>query len=234
MPPVVIAAGIGAAAGIGGAMLSSSAQKKAANKASDTALKTASQNNALQKEIYTQNYNLLAPFVNRGNQAGDAINSLLLSPNQNNAAFQNYLNSTGYQFQLDQGSKALQQGAMARGALQSGAASKALQTYGQNTATSFFKDYLGLLANQQGVGLSGGSAVAGVGQNYGNSVSANNNLAGSAAANAHLAAGNAQAGIYGNIAGGISGVANALASSYGQPKSTPPIYTPEQASWYQW
>lgn len=132
-------------------------------------------------------------------------------------AFQNYLNSTGYQFQIDQGNKAINQGYAARGALQSGAALKALQTYGQNTATGFFKDYLGLLANQQGVGLSGASAVAGVGQNYANSVSANNNLAGSAAANAALMAGNANANMWGTIGGAIGGVANAFGTSYGRP-----------------
>ncbi len=130
------------------------------------------------------------------------------------SAFQNYLNSTGYQFQMDQGMKAINQGYAAKGALQSGAAMKALQTYGQNTGTSFFKDYLGLLANQQGVGLSGASAVAGVGQNYVNSVSANNNAAGSAAANAALQSGNANANMWGGIAGSIGGLANAFGSSY--------------------
>lgn len=134
------------------------------------------------------------------------------TPYQN--AFQNYLNSTGYQFQVDQGNKGINQGYAARGSLQSGAALKALQTYGQNTATGFFKDYLGLLSNQQGVGLSGASAVAGVGQNFANSVGANNTNAGNAAANAYLAQGNANANLYGNIAGAIGGVANAFGSSY--------------------
>lgn len=292
MPPVVIAAGIGAAAGIGGAALSSSAQKKAANKAADTSLAVAEKNNALQKEIYGQNSAMLNPYVQRGNEAGAAINALLgisgtastpaatapgpaggggaaPSPAANSPmasykgfgglfqkwaesnegaqvvprnalapatpapaptstpmapattpngayqnAFQNYLNSSGYQFQMDQGNKAINQGYAAQGSLQSGAALKALQAHGQNTATGFFKDYLGLLSNQQGVGLSGASATAGVGQNYANSVGANNNSAGSAAANAHLAAGNANANLYGQIAGGIAGVANAFGSSY--------------------
>lgn len=291
MPPVVIAAGIGAAAGIGGGLLSASAQKKAASKAAGAAKDTATMNNALQEKIYGQNREILNPYVTRGNEAGTAINSLLgisgslpaaapaqgtqqfgqpipvngqgfigneqpgrlsynldnglggfgaalmqrrvqqqpsstpmgqvpsatqvTNPNANyNNAFQNYLNSAGYQFQVDQGNQAINQGYAARGALQSGAALKALQTYGQNTATGFFKDYLGLLSNQQGVGLSGANAVAGVGTNYANSVSANNNNAGSAAANAYLQKGNATAGMYGNIAGAIGGLANVFGSSY--------------------
>lgn len=304
MPPVVIAAGIGAAAGIGGGILSANAQKKAAGKAADTSLAVAEKNNALQRDIYGQNQAILNPYVTRGNEAGSAINSLLgisgttapangsgvpqinpgysgslpggvqtnpvagqvplgnemaIQPGQprgilpgflarhpelvNDAggatppvgapvpaaagapasvpgqvpyqnAFNNYLNSTGYQFQIDQGNKGINQGYAARGSLQSGAALKALQTYGQNTATGFFKDYLGLLSNQQGVGLSGANAIAGVGTNYANSVSANNNNAGSAAANAYLAQGNANANMFGNIAGAIGGVANVYGSSY--------------------
>lgn len=302
MPPVAVAAA-GAAASIGGGILSANAQKKAANKAADTSLAVAQQNNALQREIYGQNKAILNPYAQRGNEAGNAINALLgiagtnpsmgtgvqtvptpvgapipadilamrtdgiprnfqdtirtqypniwamrsdgiphnyqdaiaglqstpappptatpttpapgatpLTTYQN--AFQNYLNSTGYQFQVDQGNQAINQGYAAKGALQSGAALKALQTYGQNTATGFFKDYLGLLSNQQGVGLSGASAIAGVGQNYANNVGANNTAAGNAAANAQLAIGNANAGMWGNIAGGIGGLANAFASSY--------------------
>ena len=303
MPPVVIAAGIGAAAGIGGGILSASAQKKAAGKAADSAASTAAANNALQREIYGQNQAMLNPYVTRGNEAGSAINALLgisgttataqpaqpppqgtqqygqpvnssvansaapyssqqvserygngflggvlqqalaqngqggvqyqnapppvappaapvpagtvpsgVTPYQN--AFQNYLGSTGYQFQVDQGNKAINQGYAAQGSLQSGAAMKALQTYGQNTATGFFKDYLGLLGNQQGVGLVGAQATAGVGSNYANNVSSNNNNASAAAQDRYIANGNATAGIYGNVVGGIKSVANAFGSSY--------------------
>ncbi len=304
MPPVVIAAGIGAAAGIGGAVLSSSAQKKAASKAADSAAQTAASNNALQSQIYNQNSATLNPYVTRGNEAGNAINSLLgisgstqpvqstqqygapmaandqppmqmgindygagevsksgfggmirnwrgetgynpqqFSPQQAaqtvqpqtpgtaQNAFQNYLGSTGYQFQVDQGNKAINQGYAARGSLQSGAALKALQTYGQNTATGFFKDYLGLLSNQQGVGLSGANAIAGVGTNYANTVSANNNAMGTAQQNAYLQQGNAAAGTWGSVAGGISGVANAFASSY-KPSPPPPSYTGVNGNWF--
>lgn len=304
MPPIVVA-GAAAAATIGGSILAGKAQKKAAGKAADAAQDTAAMNNALQEKIYGSNVGYLSPYVNRGNEAGNAINALLgisgtnpaagvgaqpgtqgfptpvggpiplgggvdpmindyalqvmtgkpisipvqysqavmqqvqalqnqqlqqnyaqtapattpatgttpgQTPYQN--AFQNYLNSTGYQFQVDQGNKQITQGYAAKGALQSGSALQALQTYGQNTATGFFKDYLGLLGNQQGVGLSGASAIAGVGQNYANSVSANNNNAGSAAANAYLAQGNANANMWGGIGGAVGGLANAFGSSY--------------------
>ncbi len=161
----------------------------------------------------TQGDTGVMPPPNAGGGQGPVSN---ISPQ--NAAFNNYLNSTGYQFQVDQGNKAINQGYAAKGSLQSGAAMKALQTYGQNTATGFFKDYLGLLGNQQGVGLAGASAIAGVGSNYANSVSANNNNASAAAQQAAYGVGNANAALYGNIAGAIGGVAgSAFGSSYRPP-----------------
>lgn len=128
------------------------------------------------------------------------------------AAFDTFRNSTGYQFRLGQGTDAINTGYAANGLLQSGAAQKALTRYGQDYASGEFGNYIGHLANQQGVGLGGASALAGVGQNYANSVSANNNSAGTAAANAALIKGNANANMYGSIAGSIG---NVFGSSFG-------------------
>jgi hypothetical protein len=282
MPPIVIAAGVAGAAGIGAAVLGGSAQKSAAKSAANSAAATAASNNALQTQVRNDNKAILNPYVTRGNEAGQAINDLLgisgtggsgsnvdwaayvnanpdaaanwnavrgnsdgaqfngdinafgqyhygadgsrrdLTPftrqpggsGEAGGAFQNYLNSTGYQFQMDQGTSAINQGYAAGGTLQSGAALKALQTYGQNTGKAYFNDYLGQLGNQQNIGLSGANALAGVGTNFANQTSANNNAAGTAQQNALLAAGSATAGMYGSIAGGIGGIANAYASSY--------------------
>lgn len=266
-----IGAIVGGVASIGGALLSSSAQKKAANKAADVSLQTAQENNRLAQQIYNQNAAVLSPFQQRGNAAGDAINSLLglgvprqpaFNPqaNQNplmrfygerntimgaptmfgyetmggdqfmqgwqeqpvqtmqatnpqadyNNAFNNYRNSTGYQFRFNEGMRALDAGAPV---LNSGARLKAALNYGQNIASNEFGNYLGQLANQQGVGLSGASAQAGVGQNYVNTVSANNNSAGSAAANAALMRGQATQNMWGGIANGIGGL---FGSSFGR------------------
>lgn len=125
-----------------------------------------------------------------------------------NNAFDNYRNSTGYQFRFNEGMRALDAAAPV---LNSGARMKALQSYGQNIASGEFGNYLGQLANQQGVGLSGASAQAGVGQNYASNVQANNNSAGTAAANAALMRGQATQNMYGGIANSLG---NALGSSF--------------------
>lgn len=177
---------IGGAAGIGGALISSKATKKASNAAG----KAATDNNALQREIYDKNLTNAKGYVDRGELAGSNINALLgLGGDQTaaNRAFGQYRDSTGYQFQLDEGNRAMDRTAAARGGLQSGAALKAGQRYGQQLGSSAFQTYLNNLYQQQGVGLSATNAVAGVGTNFANAVGANNNNAADATGNAALA-----------------------------------------------
>lgn len=120
-------------------------------------------------------------------------------------AFDIFRNSTGYQFRLGEGLDAVNSNAFGAGIGQSGAALKALQEYGQNFASNEFGNYMGYLGNQQGVGLGAGSALAGVGQNYVNTISNNNNNAAAAAGNAALAQRNPWANALGTLGGGILG-----------------------------
>lgn len=129
------------------------------------------------------------------------------SPQTAENAFDVFRNSTGYQFRLGEGMNALNSGYAGSGILQSGDALRAAQEYGQNFASNEFGNYMGYLSNQQGVGLAGTSALAGVGQNYVNNVSANNRRAGDAAANAYLIKGqnNPFANALGVVGGGLLG-----------------------------
>jgi len=122
-------------------------------------------------------------------------------------AFDIFKNSTGYQSRLAEGYDALNSGLASAQVLQSGAAQKEAVRYGQNFASNEFGNYLGALGNQQGVGLSGASALAGVGQNYANTMAANNNQAASAVGNAALIKGqnNPFANALGVLGGGFLG-----------------------------
>lgn len=122
-------------------------------------------------------------------------------------AFDIFKNSTGYQSRLAEGYDALNSGLASSNILQSGAAQKEAVRYGQNFASNEFGNYLNALGNQQGVGLSGASALAGVGQNYANTMAANNNQAASAVGNAALIKGqnNPFANALGIIGGGFLG-----------------------------
>lgn len=99
-------------------------------------------------------------YVNRGQTAAgqqtdtQGLESSLLTSSagtpQAQSAFGNYLNSTGYKFQQQQGSQAITGNNAARGILNSGATAKALTTYGQNTGATGFNNYLGNLYTLQG------------------------------------------------------------------------------------
>lgn len=84
--------------------------------------------------------------------------------------FNNYLNSTGYNFQMNQGQQAITGSAAARGILNSGATAKALTNYGQGLAGNSFNNYLSQLGNlgnqygaqtNQGLQSTGQEAAAG-------------------------------------------------------------------------
>jgi len=79
--------GLATAIGLGvagvGAAISSRSNRSAANTAAQTSQQNNTQNTALAREIYGQNRQVLSPFTQRGNVAGDQINALLgLAPAQ--------------------------------------------------------------------------------------------------------------------------------------------------------
>lgn len=111
-----------------------------------------------------------------GRQLSNSSTSITsgVTPVTAQGAFDGYRQSAGYNFLLGEANKAADTQFAANGALDSGAAVKAAQDRSFNLGSQFFNNYLGLLGNQQGVGLSGASAVAGVGQNYANNATAIN------------------------------------------------------------
>ncbi|CAM6031248.1 unnamed protein product [Sphagnum compactum] len=80
-----------------------------------------------------------------------------------NGAFQNFQNSTGYQFGLNQGTQAITQNAAASGLLDSGSTAKALDTYGQNYANTQYQNYTNQLAGLTNTGNQAGSVISGAG-----------------------------------------------------------------------
>ena len=219
MPVALVAAGVAAAGTVAGAAISSKASKKSTNAVVAEQQAARSENNAIQAQIRGENIARLDPYQQQGMQASNAMNALLGfgDATQANQAFDRFQNSSGYQFRKDEGMNALASQYRGRGVSQSGAADRELIKFGQNFGSNEFGRYMGYLGNQQGVGLSAASALAGVGQNYANSVSANNANAANAASNAALVNGANQANAYGtafNALGNFAG--QALGSSFGQ------------------
>lgn len=218
------------AAGIGGAtsLLSGITSGKGAKKAAKIAAQSAAADRAQALSIYNTNMGMAQPTLDRGNAAGAQINALLGLGGDAGAAqdaLATFRNASGYQDTLNQGLSAVNTGYAARGALESGAAQKALAKYGAGLASQTMGQYVNALQGQQAAGASALGAATGAGVAYGNQSAAANNNASSAAANAALygAQGQSQA---------IQGVGNALATYFGQSSYKTPNALPASAGGY--
>ena len=124
--------------------------------------------------------------------------------------FDQFRNSTNYQWRYNQGLNATRGQYAAKGALDSGAAEKSAITFGQNLASNELANYMNLLAGQQQVGLSAGNAVMGVTTGAANAIAGQNTNAGNVAANAALTSGQANANMWGTIGNTAGQVGGAL------------------------
>lgn len=215
----VVAAGLISA---GASIFSGITGGKGAKKAATIAANSAAQDRALAQSIYNNNVGMAQPALDRGNAAGAQINALLgLGGNAQGAqdALAAYRGATGYQTRLEEGQRAINTGYAARGALESGAAQKALLQYGQNQASGSFNDYVTMLQNQQGVGQNALGSITGSGIAYVNQATNANQGAASAAANAALYGAQAQQ----NALAGLAYAGGQLFgnSSYGQRNALP-------------
>lgn len=183
---VAVAIGGAAIIGVGATYLSSqnaaSAQKQAAQTASNTEL-----------NMYGQNQAELQPFITGGQSAYGTLNNLLgIGGSGNSSQMQTALqNIPGYQFTLNQGLESTQNGFAAQGLGSSGAALKGAATYATGLANSTYNNYVTNLQNSANTGASAASALAGVGTQVGSNVASNQIGAGNAAAAASTATGNA-------------------------------------------
>lgn len=150
------------------------------------------------------------------------------APASNNAlaGFQTFYNSPTYQVPLAAGLKGVNTKYAAAGALESGAAMKAINDYAAGNASQALGTYMDQLYRQEALGEGASAALAGVGQNMVGQVSANNNAAASAAGNAALVAGNGTASMWNTIGSGIGTAAGSIAGAMGS------SYSPNNALAY--
>lgn len=132
------------------------------------------------------------------------------------SGFDAFRGSSGFQFRLSEGLRALNHGYAGRGMLESGAAMKGINNYAQNMASNEFGNYAQMLQQQQQLGFGGASALAGVGQNMVNNVTSNNMSAADARANAALMGGAANNSFLNALAGTSGTFASMFGSSYGK------------------
>lgn len=102
-------------------------------------------------------------------------------------------NLPGYQAQLSQGIHAIDADASAKGYLGSGKILKELNSFGQNTLSTFYGNTLSQLASLAGMGQQASSQLAGQTTQNGNAIGQQFNNLGTNQANSALASGNALA-----------------------------------------
>lgn len=119
------------------------------------------------KGMYGDAKDATSPYVTGGQGAFGAMGGMLGlgGTDQQDAAFKNYMNSTGYNFLLDSGSKAITGNMASKGLLNSGATAKALTTFGQNLASTQTQNYMNNLAQMAGIGTQAAGIQANAGAN---------------------------------------------------------------------
>jgi hypothetical protein len=200
---------------IGATAVTAGASIASGNAASKAVTKGTDQSVAEQRRQYDQARADQAPFRDTGVLANDKLASLYgvqraggtYTPPAANAdgtpTYGGFETSPGYQFRFDQGMRAVERGAAARGLLRSGAAVKATQRFGEGLASSEYENFANRLASLAGVGQTATNATQAAGTNAANSIS-----------DAYMKAGNARASAYQNTGNAISGAATDLASTY--------------------
>lgn len=182
MPWAVAGAAISAGSGILGGIMQSNTADKAQKQA---------------QAQFQQQRNDLGPYREAGLAPLAAQQDLLGLHGQPaaDAAMANFQQSPGYQFQFDEGQRAVESSMAAQGLLRSGATLKGLERFGQGLANSDFGQYYNRLMDLSKMGqnsAAGGATTAGQ------------------SAEATLQGANAQNSITGNMANTIGGTANML------------------------
>lgn len=127
---------------------------------------SSNQSSVSNNQAFPQLQGALTGGINQGGQAGSLLGNLLGLGGgaAQTAGFNQFRDSTGYQFGKQQGMDSITGNAATQGLLNSGGTLKALNTFGQNYADTQYGNYTGLLQNQVNSGLQGAGVLAGAGQ----------------------------------------------------------------------
>lgn len=176
---------------LGGNLVSGFLGANASRRAANAQLDASREANALTRSIYDQQRADFAPYREAGVSALSQIQNLLRNPNA-------ITEQPDYKFGLDQGTRALNSGAAARGMTYSGAQGKALTRFGQDYAGTKLNDSYNRLASIAGIGQQATGATSNAAGNYGAQVGNNLIGMGNAQGSSYVGGANAWGGAIGN------------------------------------
>ena len=232
----ILGAGVlGAGSSLFGSSKAAEAQQAAAQQSADAQRYAADQSIAAQKEMYQQGRADLAPYREGGTTAQNQLMMLLgiggdqTAPGYGKYArdfgMSDFTTDPGYQFRLEQGMRALNASAAAKGMGMSGANIKGATEYGQNLGSQEYQNAFNryqtnrtaqlaplqsLYAGGQAAAAGSAAQAQGLGTSLGNTYT---NL-GQGLGQAAVAGGNAQASGYLNQANAVTNALNQGMSSY--------------------
>lgn len=165
------------------------------NSSSDRALAAqqgaARDSNAAQLQMYNQTREDQTPWREAGARA---LNGMESQDFQRDFTMNDFTADPGYQFRMQEGMKALQNSAAARGGLGSGATMKALMGYGQGLASEEYNNAYNRFNSDRDRRFNRLASLAGAGQTANNQIGAAGQNYATAYGNNIMGAANAQAG----------------------------------------
>lgn len=192
----------------GAAVLGAGATVYAGSKAAKAQKHAADSSAANERYFYDTSRADYAPWRTAGAGAvGKLEQAYGLKPSDQ--PYGGFFESPGYQFRRDEGIKALERSASARGLRTgpvdglSGPTAKAIMRYGEGLASSEYDAYTARLAQLAGLGQSATAGTAAAGSSAASGIS-----------NALMASGNARASSYANTASAINSGLNGVMTAY--------------------
>jgi len=184
-----------AGAGLLGSKMSADAQEGAAE-----------QSAATQRYMYDTSREDMAPYREKGEAAINQMGSLMGfgGPDERTEALNSFYQDPGYQFKFNEGQRAVENSAAARGGVLSGNTLRSLATFGQGMADQGYGDYWNRLAGLSGTGQTSTNQLAGYGMEAGRGIG-----------NANLAAGQARGSGYIGMADSVGSGLNNWAGMQG-------------------
>lgn len=157
---VAVAIGAGAVLGVGGAMMTSSATKDAAQTQADAA----NQANQLQNQEFQQIQANQQPWMQAGKAALPQLSQM--ASQTPSFTMQDFYNNQdpAYQFDLQQGQQGVERSAAARGGLLSGGTLKDLTSYSQGQASNEYQNAYNRYMNNQNTTFNRLASIAQIGQ----------------------------------------------------------------------
>lgn len=191
-------------------------QSKAAGNAADKQADAARYSADIQKQMYDQTRQDQEPWRNAGMAALGGLQDP--SFNKTFGAEDMKTLDPGYDFRMQEGQKALERSAAARGGLQSGGTLKALTNYSQDYASNEFNNAFNRFNTNQNNRFNRLASIAGIGQTATGQTAQAGQAYATGAANTAVGAANAgaansiaQGNIWGSTLSGLSGVGNSWA-----------------------